>query len=203
MKLGKRALILFVLGMSCLLFVVFLLGIKVGKIMDAYPEKVARGIPHMVMEYLGWSSKKAEMDVAVNEAPKEKAVTGEEKMDLTFFDTLAQKKKDEKIVEKADQQKTSSAIVNEQPSVKPSPAKGKYQIQVVSLKQKEKADQVCKKLIALGYSPRIVTAELRGRGKWFRVVMDGFESQEQAQKITDIVSKKISRVNCIIRKMGD
>ena len=36
LKLGKRALILFILGMSCLLFVVFLFGVTVGKNIDVY-----------------------------------------------------------------------------------------------------------------------------------------------------------------------
>ena len=224
LKLGKRALIFFILGISFLLFGVFLLGISVGKIMDAYPEKVARGVPHMVMDYFGWSSKKG-AEVAVNETPKESAAAGGDKMDLTFYDTLAQKKKSEKIADKKEtgevpvtvhrtppptakpgaesQQKPSSAIVNGQPPVKPSPAKGKYQIQVVSLKQKGKADQLRKKLIKFGYSPHIVTAELQGRGKWFRVVLDGFESQEQAQGVANTVSKKVGNVNCVVRKISD
>jgi len=225
LKLGKRALILFILGISFLLFGVFLLGIRVGKIMDAYPEKVAQGVPYVILDYLGWSSKQAGADVAVNEAPKETAVAGDDKMDLTFYDTLARKKKSENMLEKKEtgeapvtvqrppppaatpelesQKKPSSATVNGQLSVKPSPPKGKYQIQVVSLKQKEKADQLRKKLVKLGYSPHIVTAELKGRGKWFRVVMNGFESQEQAQGVANSISKKVGNVNCVVRKISD
>ena len=225
LKLGKRALIVFILGISFLLFGVFLLGVSVGKIMDAYPEKVAQGVPHVIMDYLGWSSKQTGADVAVNEAPKETAAAGDDKMDLTFYDTLARKKKSENIIDKKEtgeapvtvhrtpppavkpeqesQQKPSSAIINGQPPVKPSPSKVKYQIQVVSLKQKEKADQLRKKLVKLGYSPHIVTAELKGRGKWFRVVLDGFESQEQAQGVASSVSKKVGNVSCVVRKISD
>lgn len=210
LKLGKRALIVFILGMSCLLFVAFLLGIKVGKIMDAYPEKSAQGFPYLVMECFGWSSKKIETEVAVNEPPKEPAGTGEETADLTFYDTLNQKKKSAKIEEKK-VPGNSSAAVSEKPSQKmneavgqtpgkPLSIKGKYHIQVVSLKEKEKADQICKHLIKLGYRPQIVTADLPDRGKWFRVILDGFESRAQAQKTTDIVSKKINGVNCVIRE---
>jgi cell division protein FtsN len=202
LKLGKRALIIFVLGMSCLLFVAFLLGIMVGKIMDAYPEKVARGIPHVIMECLGWSSKKAETDVAVTEAPKKIIAEDQEKMDLTFYDTLAKKKKNEKMPEKKIPV-TPAAPPSKETPANLSPAKGKYQIQVVSLKEREKADQLCKKLIKLGYSPRVATAELQDRGKWFRVVLDGFESREQAQKVTNIISKKINGVNCVIQKKNN
>jgi len=42
LKLGKRALILFVIGMSCLLFIVFLFGVTIGKNIDTYPEKYSR-----------------------------------------------------------------------------------------------------------------------------------------------------------------
>jgi len=209
LKLGKRALIVFILGMSSLLFVVFLLGIRVGKMMDAYPEKAAQGFPYLVMDCFGWSPKKIVPEAAVNEPSKEPAGTGEETADLTFYDTLNQKKKSAKIEERAPG--SSSAAVGEKPSqkmneavgktaVKPFTIKGKYHIQVVSLKEKEKADQICKHLIKLGYSPQIVTADLPDRGKWFRVILDGFESRMQAQKTTDIVSKKINGVNCVIRE---
>lgn len=225
LKLGKRALILFILGISFLLFGFFLLGVRVGKIMDAYPEKIAQGVPYVIMDYMGWPSKQKGADVAVNEVPKETAAVGDEKMDLTFYDTLARKKKSENIIDKKEtgevpvtvhrtppptatpeqesQQKSSSAMVNGQPPVKPSPSKGKYQIQVVSLKQKEKADKLRKKLVKLGYSPHIVTAELKGRGKWFRVVLDGFDSEEQAHGVANSVSKKVGNVNCVVRKISD
>jgi cell division septation protein DedD len=220
LKLGKRALIIFVLGMSCLLFVVFLLGIQMGKMMDAYPEKIARGLPRMIMERFGWIETRAETEVAANEAPKGSAKEGEEKVELTFYDTLAHKKKDVNVVEKAvpeNRPDVAGGTSSRQPdagskpqnTVKPSdkpsePAvKGKYQVQVVSLKEKEKAEHFCKKLASLGYTPRIITAELHDRGKWFRVVLDDFDNHEQAQKATDVISKKIIGVNCVIKKKND
>jgi hypothetical protein len=71
LKLGKRALILFILGMSCLLFVVFLFGVTVGKNIDTYPEKYSRGFRGMVMEKLGWSSNRPEITVSASETAKE------------------------------------------------------------------------------------------------------------------------------------
>lgn len=220
MKLGKRALIFFILGMSCLLFVVFLLGIQMGKIMDAYPEKVAEGIPRMIMDRFGWVETRAEMDVAANEESKE--VAGEEKnnVELTFYDTLAHKKKNTDVVEKTVSDTKSGVVVGTSPRqadadsklqnpTKPSDklsesvVKGTYHIQVVSLQEKEKAELFCKKLAGLGYAPRILKAELHDRGKWFRVILDGFDSQEKAQKAVDAISKKISGVNCVIKKKSD
>lgn len=234
LKLGKKALILFVLGVSLLLFTVFLLGVRIGKIMDAHPETVAMGFPYVVMECFGWSPKKVETDAAISKAPKELAAEEENKQELTFYDTLAQKKNDTKIAEKVTPEE-SPPPVSEKPlrqvnteetvkrPVKPSekssaPAttvklpvkssdkstaaavKEAYQIQVISLKEKEKADELCKKLIKLGYSPRIITTDLQDRGKWHRVVINGFNSQEQAQKAKNVVSKKISGLNCVIKK---
>jgi cell division septation protein DedD len=215
--LGKRALIIFLLGICCVLFVVFLFGIKVGQIMDANPEKVAQGIPHVIMESFGWSPKKAETEVAVSETPKEPAGEVENKTDLTFYDTLAKKGKDTKTAEKensgnspvvvkerSSQQANTAATgqIPAKPSEKSSvPAvRGKYHVQVVSLKEKEKAERLCEKLVSLGYSPRIKTAELQNRGVWFRVFLEGFDSQEQAQRAVNNVSKKISGVSCVIKK---
>ena len=209
LKLGKRALIVFVLGMSCLLFIAFLFGIKLGKTMDAYPEKISRGLPYMIMECFGWSPKKTGSETAVNETPKELAGTEDSKVDLTFYDTLA-KKNVPKVEEKKTTGSSAVAVIDKpsqtsneaagQPPAAQAPPKGIYQVQVVSLKEKDKADQICKKLSKLGYRPRIIATELQDRGKWFRVVVDGFESREQAQKSTNIITKKISGVNCIIRK---
>jgi hypothetical protein len=216
LKLGKRALIFFVLGISCLLFAVFLLGVKVGKIMDAYPEKVAGGIPRVVMEYFGWAQKRVETGVAASEASKVPA-GGESKTELTFFDTLSKKEKEAKIAGQGEGGNSPEAagenlpryentVPTDQAPAKPaeksavSTVKGKCQVQVVSLKEREKAEQLCKKLNRLGYSPRIIATELQNKGKWFRVVLDGFENQEQAQKAANDISKKISGVNCVIKK---
>jgi cell division protein FtsN len=48
LRLGKWGLILFIGGMSALLFSLFLIGIVVGKHMEAYPERYSTGIPEMI-----------------------------------------------------------------------------------------------------------------------------------------------------------
>ena len=78
------------------------------------------------------------------------------------------------------------------------PVKGKYLIQVVSYREKEKADRFCKRLKALEYNPMVVTIELPGKGKWFRVILEGFETYEEAQKVVGIVSKEIGGLSCVI-----
>jgi cell division septation protein DedD len=234
LKLGKKALIFFVLGMSCLLFVVFLLGVQMGKMMDAWPEKFSKGIPSMIMErFGGWPTTKSDTDVAAVASARE----DQGKMKLTFYDTLAQKRKNTDAEEQVDSvngleptkaaspRSTDTGVEKQEtPKVVEKPSDGglkkqetpkvvgkpsektvseKYQVQVVSLREKEKAQQLCKKLISLGYAPRIMTAELKGKGTWFRVVLDDFDSREKAQKASDMISKKLSGVDCVIKKKNN
>ncbi len=51
-KLGKQGLAVFVAGMSFLLLMVFVLGVMVGVNIDAYPEKIARGLPDIIRRQL-------------------------------------------------------------------------------------------------------------------------------------------------------
>jgi hypothetical protein len=66
LKLGKRALILFIIGISCLLFLVFLFGVTIGKNIDTYPEKFARGIPGMIKDKLGHQTRQKRLRLLVS-----------------------------------------------------------------------------------------------------------------------------------------
>ena len=147
LKLGKRALILFIVGMSCLLFVVFLFGVTVGKNIDTYPEKYSRGFRGMMMEKLGWSSNRAETAVSVGETAKETAKAGGEEI-------VPEEKKAPVAAAAASDEKQPSVPAATQTEIKPPGEQEKYQIQVGSFKEKEKADQLCKKLTGLGILPQ-------------------------------------------------
>lgn len=90
-KLGKQALVLFILGMSFLFFCVFLFGVVVGKHIDAYPELIAQGIPDMIRNKLGFGKEKAPTEVAVGEEAENAGSDEQDEFDLTFYDTLAKK----------------------------------------------------------------------------------------------------------------
>ena len=47
-RLGRQGIILFVVGISLFLFFVFIIGVMVGMHIDAYPEKIARVMPHLI-----------------------------------------------------------------------------------------------------------------------------------------------------------
>ena len=195
LKLGKRALILFIVGMSCLLFVVFLFGVTVGKNIDTYPEKYSHGFRGMMMEKLGLSSNRAETAVSVGETATETAKAGGEEI-------VSEEKKAPVAAAAASDEKQPSVPAATQTEIKPSLEQEKYQIQVGSFKEKEKADQLCKKLTGLGLSPRVAEMQVPKKGKWMRVTLEGFESREDAQKTADRVAIKIKGLNCVVLRMG-
>jgi cell division protein FtsN len=194
LKLGKRALILFIVGMSCLLFVVFLFGVTVGKNIDTYPEKFSHGFRGMMMEKLGLSSNRAETAASVGETATETAKAGGEE--------IVPEEKKAPVAAAASDEKQPSVPAATQTEIKPPAEQEKYQIQVGSFKEKEKADQLRKKLTGLGFSPRVAEMQVPKKGKWMRITLEGFESREDAQKAADRVAGTIKGLNCVVLRMG-
>ncbi len=77
----------------------------------------------------------------------------------------------------------------------------KFAIQIASLKEKAKAAELQKKLSASGFKPRIVENNIHGKGKWFRVVVDGFTSKASAQTAAEKISKKTGISGGIIKRI--
>ncbi|OPY89352.1 MAG: cell division protein DedD [Syntrophus sp. PtaU1.Bin208] len=92
-RLGKWGLTLFVFGMSLVVFFSFLYGVKVGKEMDAYPEKYSWGIPEKIGETLGGpgTPKSEKTVIAVREAGKANPPSEKSEYDLSVYDTLSKK----------------------------------------------------------------------------------------------------------------
>jgi cell division septation protein DedD len=67
---------------------------------------------------------------------------------------------------------------------------GKFSVQVASLRDKTKAAQLSKKISTLGYTPRIAENNISGKGKWFRVVVDGFGSKVDAETAVEKICNK-------------
>ncbi len=90
LKLGKLGLILFVSGISALLFSMFLLGILVGRHMDTYSEKYSAGMTDLIYDRLFASSpQRGGTPPLAEAAAKSEPAAGEEDFGLTFYDTLA------------------------------------------------------------------------------------------------------------------
>lgn len=92
-RLGKWGLTLFAGGMSLLVFFAFLFGVRVGKEIDAYPEKYSWGIAKQLLGMAGLAENggRAKTVVAVREAGKDRPANENAEYDLSFYDTLSRK----------------------------------------------------------------------------------------------------------------
>ena len=248
--MGRLGLFLFILGMSGLLFAVFLFGVDVGKNIDTYPGKIASYIPDRIRDRAGWAGGGAKTLPSPQEEKKPESADADRDLDLTFYDTLAKKQGDagrlivepprekrikaEKTVEVPPQAAKPKAPVEPAAAAKPkkpetplqapvalnqqkaapvapvpapaaapkketAPVREKFLIQLVAYQQKSKADELAGKLKSLGYAPRVEVTSLPDKGKWFRVIMNGFQTREDAQKAADKISRSIKGLNCVVR----
>jgi cell division protein FtsN len=256
LRLGKLGLLIFVSGMSLLLFSSFLIGVIVGKHMEAYPERYSSGLTEMIRDRLLTDPTMAR--------GKDAQVVKDEKFGLTFYETLggdkgaaaagdrigdAKNKNSEtpagQIVSPANQPKkevpasisgeavsktiptvpsgesglqkqpplAAGPVVEsgvQKPPVSPVPSTqkakaavqaetGRFEIQAAAYREKPQAEQLVKSLKAFGFSPHVVMKDLPGKGRWFRVIVGGFESRERAREIAEQMAGKIRGLNCVIR----
>jgi cell division septation protein DedD len=248
----------FISGMSVMLFSMFLLGIIVGKHMEAYPERYSSGITDLIRDGLFTAVSKPEK-VAVSAADRDKKdapAGGGADFGLTFYNTLGGKKGGAAAEAQSGLAKSKpSAIPAEQaspagnaaepgppPAVhggtmgEPAPAvpagegegtgtnspltgtparaggmgkppagetelggKGRFEVQVAAYRERSQAEQLVKKIAATGFSARVVMKELPGKGRWFRVIVGGFESRSAAQEAAAQMAGKINGLKCVIR----
>lgn len=81
------------------------------------------------------------------------------------------------------------------------PAKASFFIQVASLRDKTKANQIHKTVAALGYPSKVLKMDIKEKGIWYRVLATGFDEKAQAQVAADRISKKV-KVKCLIKAVG-
>jgi len=226
-RLGRTALILFVMGMSCLVFVAFVGGVLVGKHIDTYPEKIARGIPAKIVGGEGKPPAAApakpplpasavpeakvpprpdstvpvaEAPAAAEARPQQVAESGKEGRPSASGPGAAAEKAVSPEKKNAAKEPAKTAA-GPAPSAAAAPAdvKGKYLLQVASYKEKAKAEQVAGKLGAMGYAPRVVATDLRDKGIWYRVQVSGFATREEAQRASEAIAAKMSGVRSAVK----
>ncbi len=264
LRLGKLGLILFVGGMSLLLFSMFFLGIVVGKHMEAYPERFSPGVAELIRDRLFASAPQTGKAAPSTEAGKRDVPAGgEESFGLTFYETLGGKKggaqaaktagavkdqppetsapipvptgkpalpepsagsaggavgntdlpvpgregdgkKTNPLPEKKAAMESGAKVSAAMPAGIPTdgratPEKGRFEIQVAAYHESRKAEQMMGKLKPLGFASRVVMKDLPGKGRWFRVIVGGFENREKAKAAADQIAGKIRGVKCVIR----
>lgn len=214
-KLGRTGLILFITGFSVMLFVFFLLGVTVGKNIDTYPEKIARFVPDKIIalfsrlpDFTGPALVAREDQrlerpepaaAAAESTPDAPAKPDAETKDTASELTAFNKDLSTDIQTPAHQQKQD--VLPDPPAPTPTKEKApaRFQVQVVSYREKGKAKALVEKISDLGFSARFEATKIPDKGKWYRVWMGEFQSRREAQIAIDSVSQKIRGLNCVIR----
>jgi cell division septation protein DedD len=258
LRLGKVGLIAFISGMSVMLFFMFLLGIIVGKHMEAYPERYSSGITDLIRDGLVSAvSKQGKVALpAADQDKKDAPAGGGADFGLTFYNTLGGKKAGAAAGSHAGATKYKPSAI---PAGQASPAgsaaetgspvavlggtsdestppvpggegegagtnpppggtpaeeggmrkppagetelqgKGRFEVQVAAYRERSQAERLVKKITALGFSPRVVMKELPGKGRWFRVIVGGFESRSAAEQAAEQITGKINGLKFVIR----
>jgi cell division septation protein DedD len=248
LRLGKLGLLLFGCGMSLLMFACFLMGLLVGKNMDAYPERYSTGIPEMIRDR--WLSAFARDDKAALLAERKKSDDLENdkgEFGLTFYRTLGgetegrsdsspadvrdkvKETSSDKVAPKTNLTGTVALPAPPMPPVEDNPkkqtpetllegregsgqetsasktngeaqlGKGRFEIQAAAYMERRQAEQMVKKIIALGFSPYIVAKQIPEKGLWHRVIVGGFENREKAKEAAAQITDKIGGLRCVIR----
>ncbi len=269
LRLGKLGLILFIGGVSLLLFSMFLLGILVGKHMEAYPERYSAGTAELIYDRMFASAPQGgRVPPPAESGAKSEPAGGEEGFGLTFYDILAGKKGgtptvktpgavkdmpletaapptaftgkpavpapsaasaggtlgntdlpfpgreggDGKKTTPLPEKRTAMESGAKAPAAVPAagtapdggttPEKGRFEVQVAAYQESRKAQKMMERLNPLGFTPRVVMRDLPGKGRWFRVIVGGFENREKAKEAADQIAGKIRGVKCVIRPSG-
>lgn len=204
-RLGKMGLVLFVIGISFMIFLAFATGVMVGVNMEGNPDQVEQGITGFLRQKMGRSTPVEGSGVEKGPGEEGKKAAGADKGDfkLTFFDTLTKGKGpgagEAERAKAKKEERGAAAPAKEQAAAPPA---GKFVIQVASLQERKKAEELRDRLNSMGYAPYIDSAEISDRGRWYRVKLKGFESREQAQKVVDGLQAKVKGLQCMIMPAG-
>lgn len=228
LKVGKAGLITIIIGMVALLCTAFLFGIEVGKNIDVYPEKIA-AFPQKILASF-WRPAKVKAGKSTSESKNAQNQTqSQENIDLTFYNALTGKKgaaneetipdkqstfteppvgnfniEIQKPLETTTIEKKKEKGESKGKEITPLPVTSRQQfiIQIASLKDKNKANKIVKKMDSLGFTSQVVKVENRKKGTLFRVIVPGFENKVQAEEAAQKISQKTA-MNCIVKSVDN
>ncbi|MEI6314145.1 MAG: SPOR domain-containing protein [Syntrophus sp. (in: bacteria)] len=98
--------------------------------------------------------------------------------------------------------KTKTGGTESKPPVSGPAASANFSIQVVSYDDRGKANQLQIKLRSMGYKAEVSEMEISGKGKWYRVMVNNYQTRNDAEKAADNIKKNVKGLNCIVRQ-GD
>ena len=217
-KLKKTGIVVIIAGMTALLCLTFLLGVEVGKSLDAYPEKIS-SLPKKIFAFisqpakidpdssLGDTEEREENDLSIQEKLPQKSSSDEKTTPDKEYIKVTSDKIDEDIKKIEDTKKTSSnkIEISENKEMKTTADVKKtqdkyYIIHAASFKEKDKAYMLNKQIAELGLKPTIIPVELKAKGLWYRVIVSGLESKSKAQSVADQIANKTGS-KCTIREV--
>ncbi|MDO9514484.1 MAG: hypothetical protein Q7J01_00090, partial [Syntrophales bacterium] len=153
-KLGGSGLTFFTFVIAVVLLFSFVAGVMVGKNIESYPEKIAKGIPGAIRKTIT-KSMDIEPDTAGRDTIPDAAQSDvtpdtparEEKVEFTFYDTL--KQTGDNVGETFTDTKVPSPDTYTPPEKKQ--AGGPYTIQIASFRDKGMTGALMEKLANMGY----------------------------------------------------
>ncbi|MBW2674256.1 MAG: SPOR domain-containing protein [Deltaproteobacteria bacterium] len=204
-KLGRSGLTFFIFVIAVVLLFSFVSGVMVGKNIESYPEKIARGIPGAIRKTITKSmdiepdtaGRDITPDAIQKDVPPD-TPAGEEKVEFTFYDTL--KQTGETVKETFTEKKVTAPDTSSYAPPEKKQAGGLYVIQVASFRGKDMTGALTEKLSHMGYAPRVDEVTLKTSGKWFRVKVHGFATYDEAKTAASLLEKKVRGITCLIIK---
>ena len=198
--LGKVGLALFTFVISVLLLCAFMFGVIVGKNIESYPQKIAKGIPTAIKQKIIRDD-----GCETGKTTKQKETT--EDFSFTFYDTLSKRGVDPvKALPQAKaspEKKTAPAKTSLQSAKraeKPLSRTSGYIVQIASFRDKSRMEKLRSRLLALGYSPVVDKIRLKTRGTWYRLRLHGFTTVVEARRETNKIESTIKGLKCLVVK---
>lgn len=194
LNVGVLGMTILVVGISVLLLLSFMSGLLVGRNIESYPEKIARGIPSTIKEKISGSEETA---VVVAEPKKD--------VPLTFYKTLSREREETAGVTPPPRDlppvRTApvAGAAPREAAVAPS-TPGAYTIQVAAFRDRASAERLQSRLREINSVAQIHESDSPGQGTWFRLRIEGFDTREAAQGEAKKIEAAVRGLSCLILK---
>lgn len=203
-KLGRSGLVFFTFVIALVLLFSFVCGVMVGKNIESYPEKIARGIPNVIRKTITERVETGPARTDGNAIASDESLSDpapdtdqkEETVEFTFYDTL--KKTDESAGHETFTPPKAPSLETSSPANKQ--ADGLYTVQVASFRDKAMTGALGERLSHLGYTHRVDEIHLQSSGRWFRLKLPGFATYDEARTAASRVEEEVKGIKCLIIK---
>lgn len=196
LNVGVLGITILVVGISFLLLFSFISGLLVGRNIESYPEKIARGIPSTIKEKITGTEETA---VVMAEPKKD--------VPLTFYKTLSKEREEAAGAMTADAPSpvrtapAAPAVRTGAPAAAVTPSTpGAYTIQVAAFRDRASAERLQSRLKEINSIAHIHASDSPDQGTWFRLRIEGFDTREAAQGEAKKIESSVRGLSCLILK---